>query len=149
MLTLTSEYALRAMVHLARRHNGDSVTGKQLARQTGVPSKYLSKILADLVRCGVLEATRGKTGGFRLTRDPQSIPLKEVLTPFEPTFSSRRPCPFGNLVCNDDEPCAGHERWKKVKTAYEDFFAKTFVSDIAEPKRVPLRRAPKKRKKPK
>jgi len=134
------------MVQIARQHDGGSVTGRELARRTGIPSKYLSKILADLVRCGVLEATRGKAGGFRMTRAAEEIPLVDVISPFEPTLSNRRPCPFGNMVCNDDDSCAGHEHWKKVRQAYEDFLTNTSVRDIAEPKPVHLRPSQEKRK---
>ena len=146
MLTLTSEYALRAMVEIARQHDGGSVTGGELASRTGVPSKYLSKVLADLVRCGVLEATRGKSGGFRMTRAAEVIPLGDVLSPFEPALSSRRSCPFGNMVCNGDDSCAGHESWKKVRQAYEAFLTNTSVRDIAEADGVRLRPSQEKRK---
>ncbi len=130
ILTLTSEYALRAVVYLAN-HDGQRVSGTQIANEADVPRKYLSRILADLVRAGVLDSTRGKGGGFQLARKANEIPLFDILSPFEPVFGSRRPCPFGNKVCSDDTPCGGHDQWKAVRTAYETFLHQTRVSDVS------------------
>jgi Rrf2 family protein len=131
MLTLTSEYALRAMAFLARHVEDWPVSAQHIAEESSVPRKYLSKILADLVRAGLLEGSRGKSGGFRMARSAKEIHLYEVLAPFEPVLTNRRPCPFGNVVCSDDDPCAGHERWKTVREAYQRFLSETTVHDVA------------------
>ena len=143
MLSLTSEYALRAIVVLAASADGAPISGQRIAETSGVPRKYLSKILADLVRAGVLQATRGKSGGFRFARAPRDIRLHQVLEPFEPVLTSRRPCPFGNVVCSDDAPCSGHDRWKKVRQAYQKFLLETTIQDVAAKKPVPRRAAKK------
>jgi len=130
MLTLTAEYALRAMIHLSRNMSDWPISGQEIARRCRIPRKYLSAVLADLVRAGVLEASRGKNGGFRMARPREQIRLVEVLAPFEPVLANRRPCPFGNVVCNDDQPCAGHFRWKAVREAYYDFVNGTSVRDV-------------------
>jgi len=131
MLTLTSEYALRAMICLARQPEGQPVSGQCVAEQAAIPRKYLSKILGDLVRAGVLEGSRGRNGGFKLSRAPQTIRLHEVLAPFEPVLANRRPCPFGNMACSDQDPCAGHDRWKTVREAYQRFLSETTIHDVA------------------
>lgn len=61
MLSLTSEYGLRAMTHLAKHQADWPVPGKQIAEEAGIPPKYPSMVLADLVRVGLLEATRGRS----------------------------------------------------------------------------------------
>ena len=131
MLTLSSEYALRAMVHLAQHAEDQPVPGKTIAQEAGIPGKYLSKVLGDLVRAGVLEGSRGRNGGFKLSRAPQTIRLHEVLAQFEPVLTNRRPCPFGNVVCTDEVPCAGHDRWKTVRDAYQGFLRETTIYDVA------------------
>jgi len=129
MLTRTSEYALRAMIHLAHREKEWPIPGREIAKATEIPPKYLSKILGDLVRVGVLQSSPGKSGGFRMTRMPKATPLLAVLTPFE-QFASRR-CPFGNQKCNDADPCNAHDQWKKVLDSQQQFLRKTSVQDIA------------------
>ncbi len=131
ILTTTSEYALRAAVYLANQVDGQRVSGTQIAKNADVPRKYLSRVLADLVRAGVLDSTRGKGGGFQLARRAQDIPLFDILSPFEPVIGNRRSCPFGQNVCSDDTPCAGHYKWKTVRDAYSDFLHETFLSDVS------------------
>lgn len=141
MLSLTSEYALRAMIHLARHEEQWPIPGREIARQADVPAKYLSKVLGDLVRAGVLEGTRGLGGGFRLARTAKRTFLFDVLAPFE-SFDHRR-CPFGNQQCGDDHPCLAHDRWKKVVETQQRFLQTTSVHAIAvaaTPRRKPSAR---------
>jgi len=134
MLTLTSEYALRALICLTRREEEWPLSGKELARETGVPAKYLSTILANLTRHGVLSATRGKSGGFRLARPAKDVTLHAVLLPFE-RFDTKR-CPFGNVQCSEENPCLGHAGWLKVVEARMRFLRKTTLHDVAVPQRA-------------
>lgn len=131
MLSVTAEYALRAMVFLARNSEDWPIPGPQIAEAARVPRKYLSAVLADLVREGLLEGTRGKSGGFRLARSARRIRLADIVRSFEPVNSHRRTCPFGNTVCNDINPCGAHDRWKGVKSALEQFLKETTLEDVA------------------
>lgn len=131
MLSRTGEYALRAVVYLAQNEDSWPIPGPQIARETKISPKYLSSILGTLVRSGVLEASPGRGGGFRMTRQPGKVLLVEILTPFESVLDDRRPCPFGNPVCSDDDPCAGHHRWKTVREAYYDFVQYTTVQEVS------------------
>ncbi len=142
MLSLTSKYALRAMICLTQLVDEWPVSGKRIAERTNVPSRYMSKILGDLVRCGILSSTRGKNGGFRMARPPEKIVLYDVLAPFETALVAERTCPFGNLACSDESPCLGHEGWKKVLQAYVSFLSRTSVRDVALSERAARRRGP-------
>lgn len=145
MLSRTSEYALRAMIHLAQHVDEWPIATQYIAQGTGVPAKYLAKIMGDLVRAGVLESTRGLGGGFRMVRSPNEVSLLDVLTPFE-LFQPRR-CPFGNKECGDENPCLAHDRWKKVIETEQDFFRTTSVDDVAVSR--PARRTRRSKKRPK
>lgn len=147
MLTRTGEYALQAMVYLAQNENDWPLPGPRIAKETGIPQKYLSAILAALVRNGVLNSARGRNGGFDLVRPAKSTLLLDVLTPFEPVLADRRPCPFGNAVCSDEDPCVGHHRWKMVRAAYNRFVRQTSLADVSKKGRTQRKRraAPKKK----
>ncbi len=144
MLTRTGEYALRAMVYLVRHEEDWPLVGKEIAGATKIPAKYLSKILGDLVRIGVLESTPGRHGGFRLLRSSKKTKLYDVLAPFE--MLERKQCPFGNQECSDDKPCLAHDRWKKVVTTHKRFLSDTSIYDVSVPKPVRSRGAARKKK---
>jgi len=143
MLSLTSQYALRALIHLALHTDDRPVPGRRLAEEAGIPAKYLSKVLGDLVRAGVLDSSPGKTGGYRLRRPAQETMLYDVLAPFE-QFDRRR-CPFGNQECSDEHPCLAHNRWKHVVGAQQAFLRETSVRDVAIPEKKKRRRSRKKK----
>ena len=131
MISLTGEYALRAMIFLARHVDEWPISAARMAEEADIPRKYLSAILADLVRAGLLEGTRGKSGGFRMTRSATQIRLAEIIQPFEPVSTNRRKCPFGNVICSDADPCGAHDSWKAVKDAMDSFLAGTTLQTVA------------------
>jgi len=129
VLSLSSQYALRAVIYLAQHEDDWPIPGHVIAGKTKIPSKYLSKILGDLVREGVLTSNRGKTGGFSMRKKPVKTRLLDVLAPFE-QFQHRR-CPFENKRCSDSNPCLAHERWKEVVEAEKTFLMNTSVLEIS------------------
>lgn len=133
MFTKTSEYALRAMIWIASQPPDAAVSGPRIAAETRIPRKYLAMILGTLVRHGLLVATPGRHGGFRLAVPAGELNLAGVIGPFEPAFSrNQSACPFGNVACNDADPCGAHHRWKRVKLMYQDFLNETSLFDVAK-----------------
>jgi Rrf2 family protein len=126
----TATHALRALAVLAAGDREAVVLGRDLATSLGVPSHYLAKVLAVLVRGGILAATRGARGGYRLARAPEEIALMEIVEPFE----GKRVRP-GCLLrpdepCRDDGACSAHGAWTGMKSAYSSFLESTTLADI-------------------
>lgn len=130
MLSQTAEYALRAALYLAEEPDRTARVG-ELAEALAVPQNYLSKTLHQLARTGVLTSTRGKHGGFRLSRPPETIPLFEIIAPFE-RIADMRQCLLGRPVCSDTAPCTAHARWKSVKETTNAFFHETTLQDLIQ-----------------
>jgi Rrf2 family protein len=130
MFTASATHALRAIAFLAGRPREEAVLGRDLARRIGIPAHYLSKVLAALARAGVLTASRGAKGGYRLARPASRIRLAEVVGPFE--GARVRP---GCLLrpgrpCRSSGACSAHEAWRRVKEPYVEFLERTTVEDI-------------------
>ena len=84
MLTQRSRYALRAMLYLAEHTPSiGPVPMTRIAAGANVPKKFLELILADLREAGLLASTRGKMGGYRLTRPTHLVSLGEVIRVIE------------------------------------------------------------------
>lgn len=118
-------------MYLAQHVDDWPIAGRKIAEETGVPRKYLAAVLRDLVRARVLESSPGMGGGFRLARSAKDIQLSEAFAPFEPILAIRRPCPFGQEVCDDANPCSGHEEWKHVHETYRRFLENNSIHDLA------------------
>jgi Rrf2 family transcriptional regulator, cysteine metabolism repressor len=79
-LSVKSDYAARAVLSLARHYPADTVLRiADVAREQGVPRKYLPQILVELKGEGIVRSVRGKEGGYALARPPAEITLGDVL----------------------------------------------------------------------
>jgi Rrf2 family transcriptional regulator, iron-sulfur cluster assembly transcription factor len=135
MLSTTSEHALRALTHLARLPEGSSMLGRELAEQAVIPANYLSKILWTLGNAGIIHATRGNGGGYRLRRNAEAIRLFEVVDLFD-RDRSRSACLLGGgKECDPDNPCTAHDAWRGIRTAYMDFLNTTTLAEISQLRR--------------
>lgn len=128
MLSGTAEYALRAVVYIARRGADVPVQADGLAEAVDVPRNYLGKILHQLVRARILRSTRGKNGGFRLARAPKDVTLLEIASLFD-RIEGRRRCLLGRSECSDVHPCPVHQRWRETSELISQFFRETTLAD--------------------
>lgn len=138
MLSMTSKYALRALVELTRQPQGEALGGRELAESTGIPPQYLSKIMLALRNAGYVAATRGSGGGYRLAKPANTIALIDVMELFEGA-SARPQCFLGvNNECNPDFPCSAHNSWGALRAMYLGFLEHTMVSEISRSPMPPL-----------
>src|SRR5215469_1538641 len=107
MISTTAEYALRAVVLLAVRH-GSPQTAQQIAADTKVPVDYLHKVLQSLARAGLVQAQRGKRGGFSLRSDPAEISIWEIIQAVDP-IRRIATCPLG-LPAHGVRLCSLHRK---------------------------------------
>ncbi len=117
------------MVHLADVGDGTPTKVDDIARKLDVPRNYLSKILHTLARAGFLSSMRGPGGGFTMAQPPASIRLLDIIRHFEGR-DGEHTCLMGNKRCQDDEPCAAHDRWAVVKKHVTTFLSDTTILDL-------------------
>lgn len=89
----STEWMLHAVTSLAQLDAGVAASSAQLAAHYDVPAAYLAKQLQALVRAGLLSATTGPRGGFRLARPADQITLLQIVEALDGTS------PF--YVCNE------------------------------------------------
>jgi Rrf2 family protein len=130
-LSQTVEYALRAVVHLAKEAP-EGRTTDQIARATRVPRAYLSKVLQALVRAGIVKSQRGLGGGITLVRPPEELTILEVVNAVDPIVRIRT-CPLG-LAAHGVNLCPLHSRVDNALAMVEEAFGKSTLAEVlAEP----------------
>lgn len=80
-----TDYTLRVLMYCAR-HRQRRVTIGELAAQHGLSKGHLMKVVNDLARQGLVETTRGRGGGLRLSLDPATIRIGDVVRASETDF---------------------------------------------------------------
>lgn len=78
-LSRRCEYAILALLYLARNHQEQLVTIRDLAENNNIPRKFLEQILASLKRQGFIKSTRGPKGGYKLANAPQNYSLAAII----------------------------------------------------------------------
>lgn len=78
-ITRQADYAVRAMLHLARLGPDGQASTASIADEQHIPPTFLAKIVSQLAGAGLLVARRGARGGVRLARPPAAISLLQVV----------------------------------------------------------------------
>ncbi len=93
-LSSLEEYGLRCLLQLARAGSGASLTIAEMSEREGISAPNVAKIMRVLRRAGLVRSTRGKAGGYSLTKPPGEVRALEVLAAlggrlFDPGFCDR------------------------------------------------------------
>ena len=127
MLNQTIEYALRAVIYVARDPSV-SFRAADVASEIDAPRNYVAKILSQLARVGILESVRGPSGGFRLAAPPSTVRLADVVAVFRGIADQR--CLLGHGICGSNPSCGAHRRWAPIARTLDHFFADTTIADM-------------------
>jgi len=79
MLSQRTRYAIRALLHLADRYGAGPVQLQEIAEAQNIPAKFLTVILSEMRRAGLVSTLRGKEGGYWLARPPAEISYGEIV----------------------------------------------------------------------
>src|SRR6478672_11530361 len=82
-LTRAADYAVRVMIHMAGLPPGTRTSRTELANAARCPEQFLSKVLQDLTRAGLVLSHRGNTGGFELPLIRHGASVLEVVEAVE------------------------------------------------------------------
>jgi Rrf2 family protein len=126
MLPKTAEYALRAVVWLAREPD-ETDSADDLAKRTKVPRRYLHKVLQDLVRAKLVRSQPGPGGGYALAKQPENIAILDVVNAVAP-LERIRSCPLG--LPSHTRLCPLHKELDKVYAATEAALARVTIAEL-------------------
>ena len=130
MLSQTSRHALNILGFLVRE-NGVRTPGETIARHTGVPANYLSKILNQLRKQGIVEAEKGWGGGFLIRPDALERPIRDVLLIFDGVAGAEpTECVFGLGKCDSSHPCPLHFYWEQIKQIQADMVSRVTIRHL-------------------
>ncbi len=137
-LTTRGNYGILAVCYIAQKANHGYISIDEIVESSQIPKPYLSKILQDLCRGGILVSRRGSGGGFTLASFPQDISLQQVVEVVEGKISlvnclSGSPCVCGNMT-----DCPVAPMWGEIQKFILEIIASITIDDIIN--------TPKKRK---
>lgn len=129
-LSRKGNYAVRAVLDLAVHYGHGLRKAREIAEEMRIPRNFLSLILSDLVRAGVLRATAGPAGGYELVVPPSEVSLLEIVELAEGPIELTR-CVLRGAPCGAAGYCAAHDIWTSAQDALVRHLASTTFADIA------------------
>lgn len=109
-ITRQADYAVRAVLYLARLGQDQRAATSQIAEEQQIPPSFLAKIVSQLSVAGLLQTSRGARGGVSLARDPGQISLLEVVEAIDGPILLNE-CVADNGICSFGNECPIHDVW--------------------------------------
>ena len=126
-----SDYALRALIELATRQDGSTVSAEELGRLQEIPHGFLQAILADLRRAGVVMSQRGQAGGWRMARDAETVSVADVIRAVDGPLVSVYGLRPEAVSYNDSAEVLQHV-WIAARSSLRDVFEQVTIRALAE-----------------
>ena len=130
-ISTRTEYGLRVLITLARlREDQPCLSLTAIAKRERLPHAYLEQLVGDLRRAGLVSATRGQSGGYRLARPAAEIAMTDAVRALEGPLLEM-PCAGADDLehCDRPQPCSVHEVFQRV---YESLSATLGATNLAE-----------------
>lgn len=130
IVSTRGRYALRIMTELAGSDDFRSL--KLLAERQSIPHKYAESIMTALVKAGLAEGSRGKNGGYKLSRPPEHYTLAEILKVTETNLSAAA-CSGNADGCPRSADCPTFPIWKALDETVFEFLSRYTLLDLIKP----------------
>ena len=108
-ITRQADYAVRAVLHLAKNNDQRTATST-IAEEQRIPPSFLAKIVSQLSIAGLLHTSRGAHGGVTLARNPGEISLLEVIEAIDGPILLNE-CVGDDSTCTFEEDCPLRPVW--------------------------------------
>ncbi len=129
-LTLTGEYAIRAMIHLATGIDDSIFQISEIARINNIPEKFLRKIISQLSYAGLIQSQRGIGGGIKLGKSAFSITPLEIIEVVEGKMALNK-CLIDTAFCSNERWCTVHTLWCEAQKNLREILSSKSIAELA------------------
>lgn len=130
IVSTKGRYALRVMVCLALKPDGEYIPLKEIAESEGISQKYLESIMTLLSKGNLVDAVHGKGGGYRLNRSPELYTIGSILKLTEGSLAAVSCTANGPEGCSRGTCCDAKPMWDKLDSMINDFFESFTLADL-------------------
>ena len=132
MISTRGRYAIRVLLDLAE-HRGEAVTPmKEVARRQEISLKYLEKIMPLLSKANMVEGQHGKGGGYRLTMEPESYRIGDILRLTEVDLAPVACLSAPSNTCPSAPYCRTLPMWQKYYEMTLSYFDGITICDLMQ-----------------
>ena len=130
LLTKDTDYAVRAIVNLARTTEGYRST-REIALEEGIPLQFLRRILQKLTKAGLVVSREGVRGGAKLNARPRDIRVSDIIRIFQGDIELSE-CMFRKRLCAQRATCVLRARIKTIEQIVNREFEKVTIATLVK-----------------
>jgi Rrf2 family protein len=126
-----TKYAIRAVCYLAHLGPGARAQAREISEELSIPQAFLSKILQELSKKGILSSAKGPSGGFQLNCSPTETSLYSLVQAVEGPLPEGE-CLLGLSLCSDETKCPIHDTWREICDSFRERMMAISLMDVVE-----------------
>ena len=135
-ITRQADYALRAMLYLARLEPNQRAATSQIAEKMEIPPSFLAKIISQLSIASLIHTSRGARGGVSLARKPEDISLLDVVEAIDGPITLND-CVVDPGICAFGDNCPIHKVWSEAQSNLVRKLRESTFDKLLEREKVP------------
>ena len=130
LLTKNTDYAIRALLHIARNGEG-YLSSREISSDEEIPLPYLRKILNKLREEEIIITREGVGGGAKINRDPEKIRVSNLIRIFQGDITLLD-CVFRKNICINIKTCPLRKRIKKIEKVVVKELESVTIADLLD-----------------
>ena len=131
-LSRKSDYALRAVIYLARISDDRFGRVSEIAKAKDIPQAFLAQILPLLANHGLVKSQQGAHGGYALAREPESISFLDIIESVEGPLRLNKCVEGQHDNCTILDTCEMQHVWNQAQSQMVDFLRGVTMADMLE-----------------
>jgi len=133
-LTTKGRYAVTAMLDLALHGDHGPVSLADISARQEISLSYLEQLFSRLRRHQLVVSIRGPGGGYRLSRDADSVYVAEVVDAVNESLDTTRCANKGD--CQNGEKCLTHHLWSDLSDQIHQFLSEISLADLMKKREI-------------
>ena len=129
-LTMTGEYAMRAMAYICSFPAQTNLQISDIALKNEIPDNFLRKIIPLLCKSGLLSSNRGAQGGVKLLKDAKEITPLMIIEAVEGEIALNK-CMLANEFCTNENWCSVHVLWSQTQKKLKEMLSSKNMEELA------------------
>ena len=132
MLSMRTEYALRALFELSLAEEGQAVTRSEVAQRQKIPVHFLGQIFLALKKAGLIKTVKGPGGGYVLAREKDAINVWDIYKAVDHVEHEGQQCfPAMKQECDQIASCRIKGVWFKLNKVIQESLSQMTLKDLA------------------
>ena len=131
-LTAKARYAVMAVTDIAvHGRAGAAVSLSDISVRQDISLAFLEQVFGKLRKAGIVESTRGASGGYSLAMPFAEIKIADIMNAVDENVTTKRCANTPGISCTGKgAKCLSHDLWQAMEDHIEGFFAQISIADV-------------------